>query len=269
MRIAISLLITCCIVLGVQAQSGPFLFAGTKDMANGQIGILADNAEAAIVLPAKLVDLGSYGWSVAGATRTGLTDFKEIAAAGHVRLPWKDQLGIGIQHAGIEGYNEQRVLLSYARALSVNWFAAVQFDLNRNSAEEYETIYAASWSFSMIAPLMKDFSMSAFIYNPMGQDGALTLPSVLRAGVKYEPSEKLSTAVEAEKDWRYEMRFKAGIVYKLHPKFHIRWGVSTTPSHVHAGVSWNLNSSMDLTGGWQYHSRLGSQVSASLAQSGR
>lgn len=248
------------------AQSGPYMFAGAGYQGNGQIGLLTEDAEAGIVLPALLASRNHGGWAVAASTRTGLKDLTEISGTAHLLLPWKDQVAIGIQHTGIEGYSEQRITFSYARRLFEKLNAAVQFDLNRNAAEEYENLYAGSWSVSVHAPLMKELSMSAWIYNPLGTETALDLPSMARFGVLYEPSEKISVAVEAEKDWRHELRFKTGINYHLHPKLAVRWGIGTRPSLVHAGITWNIFDNMALTGGWRYHSRLGSSLSASLSQ---
>ena len=248
------------------AQSGPYMFSGAGYQGNGQIGLLTEDAEAGIVLPALLAVRTHGGWSVSAATRTGLKDLTEISGTAHLVLPWKDQVAFGIQHTGIEGYSEQRITFSYARRLFEKLNAALQFDLNRNEAEEFGNVYAASWSISIHAPLMKELSMSAWIYNPLGTESVLDLPSMARIGILYEPSNKLGVAVEAEKDWRHELRFKAGINYHLHEKLTVRWGIGTRPSLVHAGISWNIFNNMSLSGGWRYHSRLGSSLSASLSQ---
>ena len=87
-----------------------------------------------------------------------------------------------------------------------------------------------------------------------------------RIGLLYEPSEKVGVAMEAEKDWRYDLRLKAGIHYQLHPRMAVRWGIGTKPSLVHAGITWNIFNQMGISGGWRYHSRLGSSLGASLSQ---
>jgi len=237
-------------------------------LSNGQIGLLLDDAEAGIVLPALLAEREKGGWSAGAALRTGLDDLIELAATAHFPLPWKDQLAVGIQYTGIEGYSEQRITLSYARRLFQKLNAAVQFDLNRNSVEEYDDLYATSWSVSLHAPLMKEVSMSAWIYNPLGDISTLDLPSMARIGILYEPSEKVGVALEAEKDWRHDLRFKAGINYHIHPRLALRWGVGTEPTLIHAGIAWNILGQMDINGGWRYHSPLGSVLSASVSQHG-
>lgn len=228
--------------------------------------MLARDAEAGVVLPALLAERDNGGWAAGAALRTGLQDLTELSATGHISLPWKDQVALGIQHTGIDGYSEQRITLSYARKLFQKLNAAVQFDLNRNSVVEYEDLYGTSWSVSLHAPLMKSLSMSAWIYNPLGDVSSLDLPSMARFGVLYEPSDKVAVAVEAEKDWRHDARFKAGLNYRLHPRLAIRWGVSTEPAMVHAGISWHILQQMAVSGGWRYHSRLGSVLSASVSQ---
>lgn len=242
------------------------MFSGTGYLSNGQIGLLLDDAEAGIVLPALLAGRETGGWAVGAARRTGLNDLTEIAATAHIRLPWKDQISLGIQHTGIEGYSEQRITLSYARKLFQKMSLGVQFDLNRNSADELDDLYATSFSISLYAPLMKELSMSAWIYNPLGNINTFDLPSMARIGVLYSPSEKVGIAVEVEKDWREIARFKAGINYRIHPRLALRWGFSTEPGIINAGLSWNLIQNMALSGGWRYHARLGSSFSAGLSQ---
>lgn len=261
----LSLLFLISFITLSTGQSGPYLFAGAGYLSNGEIGILSEDAEAAIVLPALLAERESGGWSVGASKRSGLSDFTEASGCAHLRLPWKDQLALGIQHAGIDGYSEQRISLSYARRLFDKLNVAATFDFNRNSAEEYENLYAASWAISLHAPLMKQLSLGAYIYNPLGVESDLDLPSMIRADLLYSPSEKLGMAIEVEKDWRHDVRFKAGFNYRIHPRLAVRWGVSTSPSLVHAGISWNILNNMALTGGWRYHSKLGSSYAASLS----
>lgn len=248
------------------AQLGPYMFSGTSFLGNGQIGLLLDDAEAGIVLPALLASREKGGWSVGASKRSGINDLTEIAATAHIPLPWKDQISLGVQHTGIEGYSEQRITFSYARRLFQNLNMAVQFDLNRNSAEEFDDLYASTWSVSLHAPLMKELSMSAWVYNPLGNISDLDLPSMARFDVIYQPSEKVGVAFEVEKDWRHEPRFKAGVNYRIHPRLGLRWGVGTRPGIVNAGISWSILNQMALSGGWRYHSRLGSSLSAGLSQ---
>jgi hypothetical protein len=94
----------------------------------------------------------------------------------------------------------------------------------------------------------------------------LDLPSMLRIGIMYSPSDKIGVAVEAEKDWRQDMRLKAGFNYRIHPRLALRWGVGTSPSVVHAGISWNILNNMAVSGGWRYHAKLGSSLAASVSQ---
>ncbi len=248
------------------SQSGPYMFSGAQLLGNGQIGLLADDAGAGVILPALLAGRDRGGWSAGAATRTGLSDLSEVCAVAHIVLPWSDHLAIGVQHTGIEGYGEQRVTLSYARRLFEKLNTALQFDLNRNAAEEFENVYAASWSVSFHAPLMNELSMSAWIYNLLGDESILDLPSMARLGILYTPSAKVAVAMEAEKDWRHELRLKAGFNYHVHPRLTVRWAVGTSPSLVHAGMTWYIVGNMAVSGGWRYHSRLGSTLGASVSQ---
>lgn len=261
----VSLVIFSLFVVALaRGQSGPYMFTGAGYLGNGQIGLLTKDAEAVIALPALMASRDQWGWTVGAASRSGI-DLTEISGAVHLPLPWNDQVGLAIQYTGIEGYAEQRVTLAYARKLFEKLNLGLSFELNRNEAEEYDDLYNATWSVSIHAPLMKSLSMSAWLYNPLGTESSLDLPSMARIGFLYEPSEKIGVAIEAEKDWRHELRFKAGMHYQLHPKLALRWGIGTQPSLVHAGITWNIFGNMGLSGGWRYHSQLGSSLAASLS----
>src|SRR5688500_13043532 len=148
--------IICCTLIHLsRSQSGPYLFSGTGYISCGQIGLLLDDAEAGIVLPALLGERDKGGWAAGASLRTGINDLIELSATGHIPLPWKDQVALSVQHTGIEGYSEQRITFSYARRLFKKLSAAVQFDVNRNSVEEYDDLYVASWSISLHALSMK------------------------------------------------------------------------------------------------------------------
>lgn len=247
-----------------RGQSGPYMFSGAGYLGNGQIGLLTKDAESVMTLPALMASRDQWGWTIGAASRSGI-DLTEISGAVHVPLPWNDQVGFAIQYTGIEGYAEQRLSLAYARKLFEKLNLALSFELNRNEAEEYDDVYGATWSISLHAPLMTGLSMSAWLYNPLGTESSLDLPSMARIGILYEPGEKIGVALEAEKDWRHELRFKAGMHYQLHPKLALRWGIGTQPSLVHAGITWNIFGNMGLSGGWRYHSQLGSSLGASLS----
>ena len=247
-------------------QGGPYMLTGAGSLGNGQIGLLLEDAEAAIALPALLAEREFGGWSVGASKRTPLEDFIEIAAAAHIKLPWKDHLALGVQHNGIEGYSEQRITLGYARRLFQKLNAGVQFELNRNVADEYEDLTAITWAISLHAPLSKKFSLATWLYNPLGVESEIDLPSLIRIAVMYSPSEKISIAMESEKNLRHDFRMKAGFNYRIHPRLALRWGVGTSPSVVHAGISWNILNSMAVSGGWRYHNELGSSLAASVSQ---
>jgi hypothetical protein len=242
------------------------MFAGTGYLSNGQVGLLLKDAEAGIVLPALLADRPYAGWAAGTSIRPGINGLSEIAATAHFPLPWKDQIALGVQHTGIEGYSEQRISISYARKILNKLNAGLQFDVNRNSASEYADLYTPAFSVSLHAPLMKELSMSAFVYNPLGDVSALELSTTLRIGILYEPSDKVSVGLEAEKDWRHELRLKAGMHYKIHPRFSIRWGAGTEPTLFHAGITWSLLQRMGINGGWRYHPRLGNSLSAGISK---
>lgn len=255
-----------CIAYTASTQSGPYLFSGASYLAHGQVGLLSGNAELAVVLPARLPVAGRGGWSAAMAMRPGWRDLREVSMAGFLAISAAEWIGVGLQYTGIEGYREQRILASYARTLAPGWHTGLQVDMNRNAAADHDTRWAGAWSASLIAPLAKPLTMSVWIYNPTHTGKTLHLPTLARVGLSYTPGDLTSAGMEIEKDWRYPLRFKIGIVHAMHPSLTFRLGASTNPPLVHAGVTYMPSGALAVSAGWRQHMRIGSSLSASVEQ---
>ncbi|MDQ3049045.1 MAG: hypothetical protein M3R27_15960, partial [Bacteroidota bacterium] len=82
------------------------------------------------------------------------------------------------------------------------------------------------------------------------------LPTIIRLGLDYSFSDKVTIAVETEKDIAQKAVFKAGIEYKAVKEFYIRAGISTNPVLSSFGCGIHLkNFTIDLSSG--YHQTLG------------
>jgi hypothetical protein len=62
------------------------------------------------------------------------------------------------------------------------------------------------------------------------------LPTVLKAGISYRPSDKLMVNIESEKELLSPARFKAGIAYSFEDKFWLRTGINRQPSNLFFGI---------------------------------
>lgn len=145
------------------------------------------------------------------------------------------------QYYGFALYNEKRGGLAYARKLSEHVSAGIQLDyLGISIAEGYGSKSVLTFEGGVQAELLRGFFMAAHVYNPIRAKIAgyndERLPAVLKFGLSYLPSDKVTLAAEAEKDIDRPNRIKAGAEYQLVKQFFLRTGMASNPFNTSFGV---------------------------------
>ena len=98
------------------AQNGVFIGANARSVALGGGGVAFTGLSSLGNNPAGLADLTTWGTSVQAEQRFLLADLQLLSAAG--ALPTASgNFGVQINYFGFEGYNEQKIGLSYGRKL--------------------------------------------------------------------------------------------------------------------------------------------------------
>ncbi|MEQ8703710.1 MAG: hypothetical protein RIC19_07310 [Phaeodactylibacter sp.] len=194
-----------------------------------------------------LEELGAYSFGVALPTNAGT-------------------FGLGVQHFGFEGYNEQRIGLAYARPLSEDLSIGGQFLALNTQIAEYGSRLALTFAVGLQYQILPQLEMAVHVNSPAragSVDGAF-LPSVFGLGARYTPSERVSILIEAEKDIDYPVRTKAGIEYQVADPFYLRFGVATHPATVTLGVGYQIADRLwfDVASG--YHEILGFSPAAGI-----
>jgi hypothetical protein len=91
------------------------------------------------------------------------------------------------------------------------------------------------------------------------------VPTVLKAGLSYRPTEKLMLNVEAEKDVEQAADFKAGIEYQLLEALALRAGFASLVEQTTAGVGFKAGRfQIDYAAAWQSTLGLSQHVGVSL-----
>ena len=115
-------------------------------------------------------------------------------------LPWNDQIALGLQYTGIDGYSEQRITFSYARQLFDKLSAGLQFDFNINDATEYDNIMVATWFVVVLCPFNEGVIFFSMALQPTGRRKCTkSFHQWFGLVFLYSPSDKIGLAVEAEK----------------------------------------------------------------------
>lgn len=188
---------------------------------------------------------------------------KEISIKGGVvALPVKaGTFGLTISNFGYALYHENKYSLSFAKAFGDKLSAGVAIDyLTTKIAEGYGSKGVFAAEFGIQAKPLKGLTIGAHVFNPTRSKIAdyndERLPTIFRLGGDYNFSEKVTVAVETEKDMSQKAIFKAGIEYKPVKEFYLRAGIGTNPTLTSFGFGINLkNFKIDVSG--NYHQTLG------------
>jgi hypothetical protein len=92
------------------------------------------------------------------------------------------------------------------------------------------------------------------------------LPTLLRAGLLWQPTELLRLVVQTDKDVDFPAQFRTGMEYQLRSFLHMRTGFSTQPFSLHGGFGlWPGPFRMDYA--LQHHGHIGLQHHLSFSRS--
>jgi hypothetical protein len=169
--------------------------------------------------------------------------------------------GLCITNFGYSAYSENKYSLSFAKAFGDKLSAGIAMDyLSTRIAEGYGQSGAFAAEFGIQAKPIKGLTLGAHVYNPtrakIADYNDERLPTIIRLGGDYAFSEKVSVAVETEKDIAKKAQFKAGIEYRPVKEFYLRAGVGTNPTLTCFGFGINLGSfKIDIAA--NYHQTLG------------
>ncbi|MDW8288067.1 MAG: hypothetical protein RMJ89_08340 [Flammeovirgaceae bacterium] len=168
--------------------------------------------------------------------------FNTVAAACNLPLKNSGVIALTTQRFGNEAYSEQSLSLGYAYHLG-----GVNLGLKANylqyAAEGLGTRSTVGLDFGVRTQLAKTIFLAAHFFN-VNQARLLAfqnerVPSVLKIGFSYTPTDKLMVNIEGEKDLAFEPLYRAGIAYKIVPQLTGRVGISTLPQTSYFGIGFH------------------------------
>ncbi|MCC7246815.1 MAG: hypothetical protein IT269_14110 [Saprospiraceae bacterium] len=193
-----------------------------------------------------VLPFGISGWQVAHFT--GSIGFQE-----------KNGVALQIVHSGTEDYAEQRFQLMYGRRLGEKLYIGGSALALRASAPEYGSATSATFGLAVLAQPLPQVWVGARIQNPAQQKiGNDLIPSLLRIGATWQPSQLLLINAEVEKDLEREGQVKAGFEYMPLEKFVLRAGVRAgLATRLGFGAGFRLKSGLRADLGAEWHPQLG------------
>lgn len=169
-------------------------------------------------------------------------------------------VGVELQRFGGRLYNEQRVGAGYGyRGGLVSVGARV--DMLQLSIEGLGSRRALAVSLGGQAELVpKRLVFGAYVYNlnqaRLAEYQDERVPTVLKAGLSYRPTAKVSFNIETEKDVEQAADFKAGLEYSVIEKLALRAGFRTLTEETTGGLGFQAGAlQIDYAAAW--HATLG------------
>jgi hypothetical protein len=181
---------------------------------------------------------------------------------GVAALPVKGgTFGLCISNFGYSLYNENKYSVSFAKAFGDKFSMGIAMDyLTTKIADGYGSKGVLAAEAGILARPIKNLTIGFHVFNPtrskLSAYNDERLPTIIRFGGDYNFSDKVTVAIETEKDIAKKAIFKAGIEYKAVKEFYLRVGIGTNPTLTSVGFGLNLkNLQLDFSA--NYHQTLG------------
>lgn len=169
-------------------------------------------------------------------------------------------LGVEAQRFGGKLYSEQRVGVGYGYRGGLVSIGA-QVAVLQVSIEGLGSRRVLAGSLGGQAELVpKRLVFGAYLYNlnqaRLADYQEERVPTVLKAGLSYRPSERVMLNIETEKDVEQQADFKAGVEYRVIEALALRAGLRTLTEEATGGVGFRAGQlQIDYAAAW--HSALG------------
>ena len=223
-------LISCAFLSLLHAQDGTFSLgarnaglAGTSVTLNDEFSLFNNVGG--------LAGVKNHAVFTSYQNRYSISEFQVIGGGGiwHHRL---GNAGIGYYKFGDDLFSQQRLHFAIGNSfqmvslgLAVDW---IQYHIETIGSQQVLAI-----QFGGIAELKPQLLFGAHIFNinqaTLISETEEQLPTVMKAGMSYRPTNELMLNTEVEKDLDFDEVFKAGIEYQIVENIFIRTGFNTRP----------------------------------------
>lgn len=253
----------------LHAQNGTPQNAGARGAAMGNASATFTDINSAFSNQAGLAFLEELSFTAYGERRflaDGLNSFLFAAAYPMEKV---GTMGLSINYFGFGAYNEQKIGLAYSRKLAKNFSLGAQFDYLGTRIPEYGTAASFTFEVGLLAKISKQVTLAAHTYNPINSKvaGLDRLPNLVKIGVGYSPSEKVTLTGELQKDI-YDFPFvgKIGVEYRPVKALAIRAGFAANqPTIASFGLGLYLQQGLQIDMAASYHQILGMTPSVSIS----
>ncbi|AWW31718.1 hypothetical protein DN752_17160 [Echinicola strongylocentroti] len=220
-------------------QNGSEVFAkGARSYGLANTHVTLTDAWSIFNNPGAMGRLKTTSFLIGYDHRLGLNELTTLGA-GAVIASDKGNFGVSLSHFGGALFNQQAVGIGYANQLGIASFGVKASYLQTN-IEGYGRGGVPVFEFGGTAILGPHLVFGAHVYNftrsQYSSNSEDYLPTIIKAGLSYQPSSKLLLNLEAEKDILLSPIAKLGLEYNFMEKLWARCGIRTNPSNLHFGI---------------------------------
>jgi len=170
--------------------------------------------------------------------RLGLNELTTLAAGGvtHSSL---GNFGVSFSHFGGELFNQQVIGFGFAHQIGISSIG-LKASYFQTNIEGYGRSAQPVLELGGLTKLGPQLFFGAHIYNitrtKISNKSNDFLPTIIKAGLSYQPNDKLTANIEAEKDILLDPTVKVGIEYGFARRFWARCGIRSQPSNIFFGI---------------------------------
>ena len=221
----------------IQAQNGKFPMGARQASLGGAAVTITDQWSLFNNVGAMGLISGDYGFT-SYQNRFGISELSTMGA-GYIKDFGSSAGGLGFYRFGDEFYSEQRVNIGYGHTLD-RVSLGIGVDYLQYNIATVGTRGVMVIEFGGVAELTDKISFGAHIFNVnqanLVKETYEKIPTVMKAGVSFRPSDDLMFNVETEKDLDFDEVFKAGMEYRIIEKVLVRTGFRTAPFQGSFGI---------------------------------
>jgi hypothetical protein len=167
-------------------------------------------------------------------------------------------LGAMVSRFGIPQYSELKASFGYARSFGHNLLVGMQLNyLQTAIGDQYGSSSSVAVEAGLLAKLTPKLKAGMHVYN-INRARALTqnnerIPTIVRLGLMYLVSEKVTVAAEFEKESTNAPTLKAGMEYRMQQAFVVRGGVmaGSAPGFTFGAGYLVKNIRIDIAASWR------------------
>ena len=207
---------------------------------------------------AALADYNDSEVGVGFNNRFGVGGFNTISMVGahHTDM---FSAGLSVKRFGDNLYNESIIGIGGAHKID---FVSLGLKANilQVAIDELGSKTNVAFEFGGLVHINDEITIGANVFNinqaKMAAYNDERFSTVLKAGLTYKPTDKLSATIETEKDVEYKHTVKVGLEYFIIEKLAVRTGFSTLNYNASAGLGLILNK-FNFDYAFSYHTLLG------------